>query len=306
MTELSLPPQTWEELAQNPSLPALCLRLPHLHTIIVKDASSLLLDKLRGLPARVTVIGTQLGRILKNPSKLASFAGFAPGELFIPPGDSLANCMNRIGRKAYNVRPVAFDDAQISDEEMALFMPYLSPLTTEIEIGHLNTTFLPLQWPSNLKKLVCGNGASSSKGERYHLPATLETLIVHHNISHASPRLDLSLPTGLTRLEISDLGIDYVFQFPPSLRRLTAWFHKDSLIDNLKAMPSTLCHLKLENGFEIEDFDYLPKSLTCLECVVPYTSEFENMARTRGIVWINSGLVPEATLDDIWARSRQS
>lgn len=294
LTYLSLRAHTWTELLEDSSLLPVAEHLHHLRTLHSPDPlSEALIDAFNGLPARIAVtVGP--GGELTNPSKLASLGGFAHGEIILLPGETIKNCMNRcVARRAYKLRPIDFQRENISNDEMVRFLPYLAPSTSEIEIPHLFTTPSPLSWPSSLTKLVISDNDADAvpftKDTRYNFPATLKTLIIQHLKPNRAPKLDLSLPKGLTRLELLSWVFDYAVQWPPGLLKLTASFTSDCLEDNLKALPSSLVHLNLKNNkLESDFFDLLPSSLKCLEGLARSSNaSIASIIKRRGLIWIN-------------------
>lgn len=316
---LSVPTHTLTTLIAN-DLNAFCQRRPHLVTIHAsKSVSSELMNKMSGLPKRVEVTGIDLGWNLIRPSELASLGGFANGEIVLRYGEDIINCANRwIGPKAYNIRPINFGEMQATDAEMLAFMPLLSPSTTKLELGHFSLARLPLKWPTSLTTLIFEEGKIYEyEASHYNLPDTLKTLIIRHYMPNSRPRLDESLPKGLTRLEVSNWTFDYVLHLPPALRTLNASFTSDCLLDNLNALPSSITHLVLKATLKPEHFDLLPSSLKCLECSVPPACDvaFAEAAKSRGFIWINrldatsnddSHFNFESTLDHILSAVRRA
>lgn len=291
LTYLRLPSRVWESLAEDSSLNSLCLHLPNLRAIKAKPISSSILELVRGLPHHI-IADVKLLDALRSPSTLASHAGLSRGEITLWPNETISDCMTRwVVLKAYkNIRPIRFVYTDVTNDELGRFLPYLSSSTTELSLSQLAMICRRLPWPSRLTKLVItGLNLSCAEDEIFHFPTTLNTLIIHSMLPHNCPRLDAFLPKGLTRLEFWDAPFDYVVQWPPALRRLTASFSSDCIAENLKAMPSSLSYLVLTRTFDVQHFESLPTSLKCLECAVPLKVDlrFAEMTRDRGIVWIN-------------------
>lgn len=313
-------PSIWEQLLNETPLASFCQRLPLLRRIHTDELlSEEMLNRFRRIPVHISVT-EPYGRptLSMAPSQLAALAGLSHGQVVLQPGESLNNCLSgSIAPRAYNIRPIFFSARTLSDEEIALFMPYLASSTTTMELDQLSALYTPLQWPPCLTKLVIQNhSAPSFPDDVCYFPATLKALIIRHKSRSYYPRFDQSLPKGLTRLELSEWEFDYVVQWPPALVSLTASFALHCIVENLETLPSSISHLSLCDGLLPYHFGSLPTTLKRLDCDVPSESLliFADLVQSKGIIWTSHSLRAradhplfnfEASLDDLVATTRQ-
>lgn len=265
-----------------------------------------------------------------SPALLASRAGLKPGDVTLRPTDKFDTWSARQFPRAYPKivceRPFSHRIANI--QELAPFMPYLSPSTATLDLAYLDWSETPRgswvynkvesvvssfaravlpQWalsslitpadtivlPSGLTTLILATCPNLTK-RPFCFPPTLKKLLISLISEGNSDSLLQALPRSITHLEIPAWSKSFQMPpWPPGLTRLATSLDPEYLESMLTQLPTTILQLDLL-GLPLTNraqFDLLPSSLIYIRQDAPNPTDamhFQDLQK-KGLVWIVNG-----------------